>query len=124
VWGVDLPRALGVDDAKPGDEVVLAYQGKKYVTVKTAERDPTGKLTGKTIDITAERNTWDARKLDTLRSDVSERLRDEAALADKAQHRQPVVKVYDVKAPAPANHARTQTNQRDPERGHPAAPAR
>ena len=120
VWGVDLPRALEEGQAGRGDEIVLAFQGKKLVTVKAPERDPDGKLTGKKIEITAERNSWDAQKLDVLRADVGQRLRKEALLAEKAQRRQPVVKVYDMQVDTKQSTSKSKRKQLNPDRKEPA----
>lgn len=120
VWGVDLPRALEDGNAGRGDEIVLAFQGKKAVTVMTPQRDADGKLTGKKIEITADRNSWDAQKLETLRQDVSKRLRTEAAAAEKAQRRQPVVNVYDARSEATQVATKSARKPREPDRNAPA----
>ena len=89
VWGVDLPRALDEGKVNIGDDIALAYQGGKAVTVKAPQFDEKGNLTG-TKEITTNRNAWDAKRLDTMREDAVEKLK-EAAKNSK----QPVVKVFD-----------------------------
>lgn len=89
VWGVDLPRALDEGKVNIGDDIALAYQGGKAVTVKAPQYDEKGNLTG-TKEITTNRNAWDAKRLDTMREDAVEKLK-EAAKNSK----QPVVKVFD-----------------------------
>lgn len=90
VWGVDLERATGEGKAQIGDDVALAYQGKKPVTVPVKERDAQGNVTG-ISEITTNRNTWDVRRLETVREEVQEKLAEAARKTD----RQPLVKVYD-----------------------------
>lgn len=90
VWGVDLERATGEGKAQIGDDVALAYQGKQPVTVPVKERDAQGNVTG-ISEITTNRNTWDVRRLETVREEVQEKLAEAARKTD----RQPLVKVYD-----------------------------
>lgn len=90
VWGVDLERAVGAGKAQIGDDVALAYQGNKPVTVNVKEHDKAGNVIGVT-EKTTNRNTWDVRRLETLREEVKERLTEAARNAD----RQPLIKVYD-----------------------------
>lgn len=107
IWGVDLARAIEVGGAKLGDDLALTYRGKETVTVRTNERDANGRLTGKQVATEVDRNTWKVGKLDTMRSEAQERLRQAAARADRVQ---PEVRVYDV---APAYH---QPSRPDPAR--------
>jgi hypothetical protein len=58
VWGIDLARNADEGLLNVGEDVLLAYRGKEPVTVPTAERDPEGNLTGRTVEITTHRNTW------------------------------------------------------------------
>ena len=46
IWGADLPRALDESEIKVGDNVVIAHQGTKPVSVRVKERDESGKVTG------------------------------------------------------------------------------
>ena len=94
VWGVDLKRAVDLGRAKVGDEIALAYQGQQPVTVKVKERDDQGKIIGDG-EIVTYRNTWDVRRLETMREETKERLTEAARNAD----RQPLLKVYDRVAP-------------------------
>jgi hypothetical protein len=62
VWGVDIPRALSSGQGSPittGDDILLAFQGSKPVTVHN-------ELTGETIQ--SHRNTWYADKVSDLPS--------------------------------------------------------
>lgn len=92
VWGVDLERAITDGKANKGDQVAIAYQGREAVTVPVKERDAKGELTGKTVEIVTNRNTWDVSRLDRLQEVARERLTEAAAKTDKQQ---PLVKVYD-----------------------------
>ncbi|CAH0356066.1 LPD7 domain-containing protein [Aquabacterium sp. CECT 9606] len=94
VWGVDLKRALTEGKSQPGDDVVIAYQGKQEVPVTVKERDAQGKVIGET-QIMANRNTWDVRQLESLREEAKERVLDASSKAEL----QPLVKVYDRDAP-------------------------
>jgi hypothetical protein len=98
VWGVDLPRALEEGKAERGDDIVLVYQGKKLVTVKTKELDKMGKPTGKFIDVQAERNSWKADKLDMMRDETRLSMQRVADISEKAERQQPVINVYDYAA--------------------------
>ncbi|PLX76760.1 MAG: hypothetical protein C0607_03605 [Azoarcus sp.] len=94
VWGVDLKRAVGEGKAEVGDDVALAYQGRQQVTVTVKERNAQGKVIGESPIVT-NRNTWDVRKLETMREEAKERVTEAARNAE----RQPLVKVYDRDAP-------------------------
>lgn len=59
VWGVDLATRAEEGLLNNGEDVVLAFQGKKPVTVQTPELDERGKRTGRMKEITTHRNTWD-----------------------------------------------------------------
>ncbi len=90
VWGVDLPRAMEEGGATVGDEIAVAYQGRKPVTVKTKERNERGEIVG-VKEITTNRNAWDLRRLDSLRDEVREKVGDASRKADV----EPLVRVYD-----------------------------
>lgn len=113
VWGVDLERAVGDGKAQIGDDVALAYQGKQPVTVPVKEYDDKGKVVG-VSEITTNRNTWDVRRLETVREEVKEKLAEAARKSD----RQPLVKVYDRDAerttarPEVVREQRTKDNER------------
>ena len=115
VWGVDLERAVGDGKAQIGDDVALAYQGKKPVTVPVKEYDDKGKVVG-VSEITTNRNTWDVRRLETVREEVKEKLAEAARNAD----RQPLVKVYDRDAERTTARPEVVREQRgkDNERAH------
>jgi len=68
VWGVDLPRAL--ENTRVGQEVVLAYQGAKSVSVPVENRDEQGRLLGTQWE-TVERNTWNAQSIQETYDRVS-----------------------------------------------------
>lgn len=93
VWGTDLKRAIDLADAKTGDDVVVAHRGRQPVAVMVKDRDAGGRVIGQ-HEITATRNVWDLRKLESLREDVKDRV---AMSASK--DKQPLVKVYDREAP-------------------------
>ena len=60
IWGVDIPRALstsGGAEITKGDEILLAFQGSKPVSVYN-------ELTGETVQ--THRNTWYAEKVGDL----------------------------------------------------------
>jgi putative DNA primase/helicase len=90
VWGVDLKRAIEESGVKAGDEVAIANQGKKQVTVQVKERDDKGNLVG-VKPIVTNRNTWDVRDIETLRQEAKAQLTVLAERADRA----PPIKVYD-----------------------------
>lgn len=115
VWGVDLERAVGDGKAQVGDDVALAYQGKQPVTVPVKEYDDKGKVVG-VSEITTNRNTWDVRRLETVREEVKEKLAEAARKAD----RQPLVKVYDRDAERTTARPEVVREQRakDNERAH------
>ena len=94
IWGVDLKYALSESNAKPGDEIAMAYQGRKPVTVAVKDRDDQGKVVG-VKEITSYRNIWDVRQMESLREEAKSRLAELAQNTD----RQPLVKVYDRNAP-------------------------
>lgn len=97
VWGVDLDRAVTAGKANVGDQIALAYQGFKTVTVTVKERDESGKVIGEK-EITTNRNSWDVSRLDAVRDAAREKLLEAASRAE----RQPLVKVYDRDAPRTA----------------------
>jgi putative DNA primase/helicase len=90
IWGADLPRALDKSEIKVGDNVVIAHQGTKPVSVRVKERDESGKVTG-IATVQASRNVWRVDSLDSLREDAVEKLKARAERADSA----PQVKVHD-----------------------------
>lgn len=95
VWGVDLQRSMEANQIKTNDEIVLANMGRKPVAVTVKVFDNDGKQIG-TRNITAKRNTWEAKRLDLLRDEIRGKVEGEA----KFEGRRPVVKVYDRTAPA------------------------
>ena len=97
VWGVDLDRAIGAGKADVGDQIALAYQGFKTVTVTVKERDEAGTVIGEK-EILTKRNAWDVSRLDAVRDAAREKLLEAAGRAE----RQPLVKVYDRDAPRTA----------------------
>ena len=90
VWGVHLPEALKQGEAKVGDQVFVAYQGRQPVTIKVPDRDAEGKVTG-SHEITTHRNTWAIERFDKLSEQAREKLNNLAGKAAK----QPVVRQYD-----------------------------
>lgn len=90
VWGVDLGRATAAGDAKVGDAVAIAYQGKQDVIVPVKKRDEEGKVIGEEKIVT-HRNTWEVTRLDKMREDV----KDQLALRSRESAKQPEVRVFD-----------------------------
>ena len=111
VWGVDLKRAIDEGSAKIGEDVVLAYQGRQQVTVKVKERDEQGKVINEK-EIITNRNTWEVKQIEKMRTEAIERVTDRAN-----NNRQPQVMVYDHNAPS--SNTRTENireTKRDNER--------
>lgn len=94
VWGVDLNRALQEGGVKPGDQIALAYQGRRHVQVSVPDRDGQVPAVG-AKEVAVYRNVWDVRQLDAVRDEAKERL----AQVEHRGNRQPVVKLYDRDAP-------------------------
>ena len=90
VWGVHLPEALKQGEAKLGDQVFVAYQGRTAVTIKVPDRDTEGKVTG-SHEITTHRNTWAIERFDKLSALAKGKLSELAGETSK----QPVVRQYD-----------------------------
>ncbi|MES2899579.1 MAG: LPD7 domain-containing protein [Pseudomonadota bacterium] len=101
VWGVDMPRALEAGDAMPGQDIALSYQGMRWVTVNTRERDAEGKPTGRMIAAEVERNTWDVTRLDRLQDRARDRVIAASERANRPNNMAPAVGVYDKNAPRP-----------------------
>ncbi|MFP1132979.1 LPD7 domain-containing protein [Asticcacaulis sp. W401b] len=89
IWGVDLPRALGEGWIQVGDEIALAYQGRKRVEVTVRSKDAEGRDTSRKELV--DRNSWDARRLDDLQNEVKARL-------TRAANVEPIIQVYDRQA--------------------------
>ncbi|WP_424196599.1 LPD7 domain-containing protein (plasmid) [Ampullimonas aquatilis] len=87
IWGVDLERSLFKNQVKPGEDVVLSYQGRRVVPL--VSKDEHG-VTQKSVT----RNTWDITKVDELQKEVVERAKTQAKNAEKS----PLIKVYDHEA--------------------------
>lgn len=94
IWGADLQRAIDAGKAKLGEDIAVAYQGRKPVEVTVKDRDAAGNVTGERT-ITTNRNKWDVSKLENVRKEVKERMETASRNAEK----QPLVKVYDRDAP-------------------------
>ncbi|MDI7776566.1 LPD7 domain-containing protein [Asticcacaulis sp. EMRT-3] len=90
VWGADLPRALDEGGAKIGDDIALVSRGKQPVTVTIKDKEA---ASGEK-SITANRNIWEVRRLETLREEVKARLRSHEATA-----LQPGVQIFAPDAP-------------------------
>jgi hypothetical protein len=101
IWGVDLERAVGAANIKPGEDLALIARGKKKVTVLAHERDAAGKLTDRQSETIVDRNSWEVGKLDKMREEAQVRVR---AAAEQAARNQPEVRVYDV-PPRPQRQA-------------------
>ena len=86
--------------AKEGDDVALAYQGRQQVTIKVKDRDEQGNVVGMK-EITTNRNAWDVRKLEEMQQEVKERMAEASRRADRQQ---PLIKVYDRDAPRTVVH--------------------
>jgi Large polyvalent protein-associated domain 7 len=113
VWGVDIQRAIAESKAQKGDDIALAFQGTKPVTVAVKDRDADGNVIG-TKNIETHRNAWAAEKVEKIQEAARQAI--EAAATRTAQ--QPVVKVFDPAAPRPAApQADRPPPQRQQERG-------
>jgi hypothetical protein len=66
VWGVDLARNADEGLLTAGEDVMLVFRGKEPVTVPTEERDAQGQKTGRMIEITTHRNTWEVTEAGKL----------------------------------------------------------
>jgi hypothetical protein len=53
--------------AQRGDDIVIAQQGSRAVTVPQLERDSTGQPTGERSYVEAKRNDWLIRTVDNIR---------------------------------------------------------
>ncbi|BEV13151.1 hypothetical protein ATDW_36470 (plasmid) [Asticcacaulis sp. DW145] len=73
IWGADLPRALEEAKISVGDDITLTSPGKRAVTIKVKDWDEAGRVTGER-EVVVNRNTWEARKLETLREEVKARV--------------------------------------------------
>lgn len=97
VWGVDLERAIKDGGVKPGDDIVVADQGRKEVVLSTVnEHDARGQVTGQRA-VMGQRVAWATQKIDAMRD--AARIAVER-MADRTT-KQPVVKVYDRHAARP-----------------------
>jgi phage/plasmid primase-like uncharacterized protein len=94
IWGADLKRAISDGKVQADDDVAIAYQGKTPITIPVKDRDATGRITGQ-HDVIVERNTWAVDKVEKLRADARTRLNSAAEQTAK----QPVIKMFDPKAP-------------------------
>lgn len=115
VWGVDLGRAVAAGDAKVGDAVAIAYQGKQEVIVPVKKRDEEGNVIGE-AKIVTHRNTWEVTRLDKMREDV----KDQLALRSREGAKQPEVRVFDRNAdraqPRPDAPLAQPQKEREPDR--------
>jgi hypothetical protein len=116
IWGVDLERAVGAANVKPGEDLALVARGKKKVTVLAHERDAAGELTGRQSETIVDRNSWEVGKLDKMREEAQVRVR---AAAEHTARNQPEVRVYDVPSPP-----QRQVAEADKARGREQAPSR
>ncbi len=64
LWGVDFPRALQASDHKPGEPVVLAYQGRTPVTLQVKHVGEDGVIEHKSEIV--HRNAWDIKSVRSL----------------------------------------------------------
>lgn len=90
VWGVDLPRALEDAGAVAGETVVVAYGGRKTVTIDRPIKDNDGQVIGsEKAEVT--RNSWDVVKFDRIREDAKVRVVKAAQVVEKPA----MLRVYD-----------------------------
>jgi putative DNA primase/helicase len=95
VWGVDFPRALEDSGAVVGEKVVVAFGGRRQVTIDKPIKDSDGKLVGhEKADVM--RNTWDIAKFDRLREDAKSRVMQAAQSVDNPSK----LAVFDKSAPS------------------------
>lgn len=97
VWGVDLERAMADSGATVGEGIVLMHEGQRPVTVKTTERDQTGRPTGKLVELDTERNQWEVISLDNARDFAAQQRPAAASRSEPGPAKLP---------PAGAEHAR------------------
>ena len=95
VWGVDLERAINADETRPGDDVAIAFKGKKRVKVLANERDANGSPTGRQIDAEVDRNTWEVAKLDRVREEAHALL---SKAATQTERNEPTIPVHDIRS--------------------------
>ncbi|HWU49219.1 MAG TPA: LPD7 domain-containing protein [Asticcacaulis sp.] len=98
VWGVDLPRGLKDANAVVGEKVVVAYGGRRTVSIDRPIKDNDGQVIGsEKAEVT--RNSWDVVKFDRIREDAK------AGVVKAAQRveRPAMVRVYDRSAPSKAS---------------------
>jgi hypothetical protein len=92
IWGADLQRAIDEAGARAGDDIALTSPGKRAVTVKVKDRDDQVKVIGER-EITAHRNGWDVRRLETLREEARGRV------VTLAEHAPQSLRTFDHEAP-------------------------
>ncbi len=95
VWGVDFPRALEDSGAVTGEKVVIAFGGRRQVTIDKDIKDESGKVIG-TEKAEVMRNTWDIAKFDRLREDAKERVVQAAQSVDNPSK----MTIFDNSAPS------------------------
>lgn len=97
-WGVDLARAMGESDARPGDTISIESLGKRWVTAEVPVRDAAGQVSG-IEEKEAYRNSWRVDVIAPARSRAPDAR--EAELRPTARDSEADVQVPDL-APAPA----------------------
>lgn|GEM_PF-6123205 len=94
---MDLPRALEEAGAVVGEKVVVAFGGRKEVTIDKPIKDQSGKIVGyERADVM--RNTWDVAKFDRLRKDAQARV----VKAAQSVKKPTTLNVFDKSAPSKA----------------------
>jgi len=79
-WGIDLKRAMSESSAKIGDRIVLASEGKKYVTVHVPVHDKDGKVI-KYEEKDTHRNQWNIHRAEAFRDSPVEAVKKHPELA-------------------------------------------
>jgi len=82
-WGVDLERAMNESGAKVGDRIVLANEGKKYVTVRSPVYDKDGNVT-RYEEKDTHRNAWNIQRAEAFRDSPEEAVKKHPELAGAA----------------------------------------
>lgn len=114
LWGVDLQRALFSSGIKKGDDITISREELRHVDKFKNETGADGRPTGKKIPINAIWNRWTVGKLDEIREAAGEQI---SKNANDYRGMQPVIKVYDSKAPRQTDLAVPQLSRTDRPRG-------
>lgn len=82
-WGVDLERAVAEAGAKMGDQIVIANEGQKPVTIMVPTHDKQGNVIGHEEKET-HRNAWNVQRAEAFAKDAAEAVKQHPELAGAA----------------------------------------